>query len=114
MKTILLSGYSFIAATRTLDCSATSGFDIRNLIAVLNVTRNAIIYAPGVSGLGYSNLVGGNVLTLSYDTTGQNNADALTVYYDAGIGRQADAKSLSVALSTEDAALLTALLTATA
>lgn len=110
MKTSLTADYSFTASTRTLDFSATSGFDVKRLVAVINLTRGVIIYAPSVTG--YSSISGGNVLTLSYDTTSQSDSDALMVLYDAPhLGRQADAASQSAALSTEDVALLGALLT---
>ena len=60
MKTSLTADYSFTASTRTLDFSATSGFDVKRLVAVINLTRGVIIYAPSVTG--YSSISGGNVL----------------------------------------------------
>jgi hypothetical protein len=81
MKRVLTT-YTFTAAAKTLDLSATSGFDIQRLVGVVNITRHVIIYAVGITGKGYSNLSGGNILTLDYDTTSQADADKLMVIYD--------------------------------
>ncbi|WP_267426370.1 hypothetical protein [Methylobacterium sp. GC_Met_2] len=83
MKTVLTSGYAFTAATKTLDFTGSTGFDVRRLLAVLNLTRGALVYAVGTAGLGFSTLAGGNVLTLAFDTTAHANGDALMVLYDA-------------------------------
>src|SRR5919202_696480 len=81
MKSLFTPAYTFNAAARTLDLSAISGFSIRRLVAVINITRGAIIYAPGITG--YTNLAG-SVLTLAYDTTGHANSDDLMIFYDDG------------------------------
>jgi hypothetical protein len=81
MKRVLTT-YTFTAATKTLDMSATSGFDIKRLVGVVNITRRVIIYAVGITGKGYASLSGGNILTLDYDTTAQADADKLMVIYD--------------------------------
>lgn len=82
MKTVLTSGYSFTASAKTLNFSGTSGFDVRRLLAVLNLTRGALVYAVGTAGLGYVAL-SGSTLTLAFDTTAHANGDALMVLYDA-------------------------------
>lgn len=112
MKRALTTGYTFTAATKTLDFSALSGFNARYLVAVVNVTRKAMIYGVGLTGKGYTSLTGGNVLVLEYDTTAQDDADVLYIQYDdIGVGRVADAAALSVALSTEDVAILNSIAT---
>ncbi|MCJ2102472.1 hypothetical protein [Methylobacterium sp. E-046] len=82
MKTVLTSGYTFTASAKTLDFSGTTGFDVRRLLAVLNLTRGAVVYAVGTAGLGYSALTG-SVVTLAFDTSAHANGDAMMVLYDA-------------------------------
>lgn len=60
-----------------------AGFDIKRLAAVINVTRNVIIYAPGLSGTGLFSSTG-NTITLQFDTSTQNANDSLQILYDMG------------------------------
>lgn len=69
------------AGAGTLDLSGIAGFDIRRLIAVINLTRNAVLYIP--SSTPYAGIAGA-VLTLSVDTSTHNAADQLWVKYDDG------------------------------
>lgn len=74
-------------------------FRINNLYAVINVTRNTIMYAPGAAGMG-GNMQSTNfgattdfpaqtpyILTLSMDTSSYNAADVINVIYDVPSGR---------------------------
>ncbi|RVU13201.1 hypothetical protein [Methylobacterium oryzihabitans] len=92
MKTII-DGVTFSASTRALNFSAVAGFDPRRLLAVFNLTRAALLYAPATPGVGYTafNAVSG-VLTLAADTTGHANADTLVVMYDKPGGDASDSK----------------------
>ncbi|WP_298958994.1 hypothetical protein [uncultured Methylobacterium sp.] len=70
-----------------------TGFDLRRLLGVFNLTRAAILYVPGTAGLGHTAFNGStNVLTLSADTTGHANSDALVVMYDKPGGDASDSK----------------------
>jgi hypothetical protein len=90
MKQVLNFAPTFNKTAKTLDFSGYTGFDIRNLLAVINNKAGVIIYAQGVSGKGYSSFAAG-VVTLSYDTSAQANTDSLTVLYDTSdIGTSAD------------------------
>lgn len=82
MKILSSFNPAFSAANKTLDFSLMQGFNIDRLYAVINVTRNQPIYIPGAPGLGTTAIVGSKI-TLSYDTTGHNDADELNVYYSA-------------------------------
>ena len=87
MKNII-TGYTFNAAAKTVDLSSISGFDIKRLMAIVNVKTGTIIYAVGDPATGYASIAG-SVVTLTYDTTAMNNSDALSVIYDQrseGIG----------------------------
>ena len=60
-----------------------TSFDIRRLFAVINQTRNVLIYAETVTGLGYTawnNTT--KVLTLQADTSLYSSIDSLQVIYD--------------------------------
>ncbi|HAB99250.1 MAG TPA: hypothetical protein DCE71_05460, partial [Parachlamydiales bacterium] len=81
MKQALNFSPVFNPAARTLDFSGYSGFDPKRLIAVINIDRNAIIYATGRSDIGLSS-ISGSTITLIFNTTSHNAADRLTVLYD--------------------------------
>ena len=90
MKIALNFNPTFNPASKTLDFSSLSGFNIKNLFAVINISRNQIIYAAGQSALGTSNMAG-SIITLAFDTTSHNAADVLMILYDAtDIGQASD------------------------
>lgn len=82
MKILSSFNPAFKASTKTLDFSLMQGFNVDRLYAVINVTRNQPIYIPGAPGLGATAIAGAKI-TLSYDTTGHDDADELNVYYSA-------------------------------
>jgi len=75
-------------------------FNVHDLYAVINVTRNVIMYAPGAAGLGGSTTSTNfgttssfpaqtpYVLTLSLDTSTFSDTDILNVIYDVPAGTQ--------------------------
>jgi hypothetical protein len=75
-------------------------FAISKLYAVINLTRNVVMYAPGASGIGGSTtstnfgdtsaFPANNpcILTLSLDTSTYSSTDILNVIYDVNSGRQ--------------------------
>lgn len=82
MKKILnVSKYTFNPANKTVDFSLIPDFSLNRLYGIVNVTQNALIYAPGASGLGVSS-VQGDVVTLQYDTTSHKTTDVLNIYYE--------------------------------
>lgn len=93
MKILSSFDPAFSAANRTLDFSLMQGFNIDQLYAVINVTRNQPIYIPGAPGLGVSGIEGAKI-TLSYDTTGHDDTDELSVYYSATDARNESNMSL--------------------
>lgn len=90
MKQLLGFKPQFNPTNKTLDFSAWSNFSINKLYAVINVTRNQIIYAPGAPNLGTSSIVG-SIITLSFDTSSHSSSDILNVYYDAAPGFESNA-----------------------
>lgn len=81
----IITNYTFIPASKQIDFSAYSGFDIQKLKAVINITTNQLIYQSGNPTYGYSSFAL-NVLDLVYDTTSMNNSDLLQIYYDTTNG----------------------------
>lgn len=83
MKIAITPNYVFTPATRTLSFAGFAGFNIRKLVAVINLTQGGtLIYCAGIAGLGYTGLAGGNVLTLAFNTTAHGAGDTLLIYYD--------------------------------
>lgn len=59
-----------------------TNFDIRSLYAIINITREIIIYAPSLSGRGYT-AISGDLITLESDTSTHNGADLLQFIYES-------------------------------
>jgi hypothetical protein len=57
-------------------------FDIRKLIAIINQTREQLIYGVGVNGFGYTN-ISGDTITLEFNTSEYDSQDVLNVIYDS-------------------------------
>jgi hypothetical protein len=81
MKRLITTPYIFDASAKTLNLSSIDNFDIKKLYAVLNITRNQIIYAIGTSDFGLQSL-SGSMLTLVHDTTTYADTDDLGIIYD--------------------------------
>lgn len=85
MKAVYLSNAIFtpgVAGAGTINLSGISGFDVRNLYLINNVSQNVVVYAAGTQSKGLAGTTGTTV-TLCADTTGQNTNDILQVLYDA-------------------------------
>jgi hypothetical protein len=75
--------YTFTPSTSKISFSSHPGFNIRWLSAIIDVTTNAFIYLPGVSGFGLSALdASGTILTLSNPLAGCSSTDLLNFHYD--------------------------------
>jgi hypothetical protein len=81
MKKFITPKLTFAPAAKTIDFAGIAGFNIKNLISVINQTRGVVIYSTASATLKYTNLTG-TVLTLNYDTTAQNANDVLQVIYE--------------------------------
>ena len=91
MKTVLSTNPTFTPGTPGtgyLDFTGVSGFSINRLYAVVNITRNAVIYAEGQNGSGLNNWnSGNNRLYPQFDTSSHNSGDLLQcIYDDATVG----------------------------
>jgi hypothetical protein len=84
MKNFITPSYTFTpgaSGVGTIDTNIVN-FNVKLLVAIINITREQIIYAPQLSGYGYTNIVG-DTITLEYDTTGQSGSDILQIIYEA-------------------------------
>lgn len=83
MKTVLVPNPTFNPAAKTLNFSAVPGFQLNRLFAVIDQTKNEVIYAVSSPGLGYTSFVA-NVLTLEKNTNvaGFNAGNSLICVYD--------------------------------
>lgn len=63
-------------------------FELDKLYAVINVTRNQLLYVPGGSGLGLfaTDTQPADVLTLELDTSTYSDTDDLNVIYEVTTG----------------------------
>lgn len=59
-------------------------FDIKLLLAVVNITRETIIYSSALSGRGYT-AISGDTITLEFNTTGFSSSDILQIFYDSTV-----------------------------
>jgi hypothetical protein len=76
----LISNYIFDASARTVQFADYTSIDLESLLLITNVTDNKIIYNFANPSRGGG--VNGNTVTLTYDTTGMSDTDALQIYYD--------------------------------
>ena len=73
--------FTFTPSANTLNLYGVPSFDVRQLKLVVDLTAQAILYAPGTPGLGYTAIVGSN-LTLQAPMAGCQAGDTLLVLYD--------------------------------
>ena len=101
MKQALTFNPTFTASAGTLNFTGLAGgFSLNRLQAVINNTRNAIIYCPAMgSGYGYSNF-SANTITLQYSTAGMADSDSLTCLYDV-VGATTSANASPVTLASD-------------
>ena len=86
MKQIIDFAPVFTPASGALDFSLMPDFELKKLMAVINMTRGQVIYATGKQGLGFTSFSAG-VLDLEFDTSSQSSGDVLQVLYDDGSTR---------------------------
>lgn len=76
----IFKNYSFDASAKTIQFNSVGTLYASNILLVVNLTRNAIIYNPFVSGKGGT--VSGNTLTLDLDVTAYDDGDLLQIHYN--------------------------------
>jgi hypothetical protein len=87
MKQIITPTYIFNPATKTIDFTAFT-FDVKRLLAIVNLTTDDVIFAAG--DIGYVSSTSSQIV-LVFDTTAMSGSDVLQFFYDTeDIGRSSD------------------------
>jgi hypothetical protein len=81
------STFSFNATAKTITFSAPIPASQQQILAVLNVTRNAWLYLPVQAA--YGGTWSSPVLTVTASTTGHSNSDVLQIFVDDGLATTA-------------------------
>jgi lysophospholipase L1-like esterase len=81
------STFSFNASAKTITFSAPIPASQQQILAVLNVTRNAWLYLPVQAA--YGGTWASPVLTVTASTTGHSNSDVLQIFVDDGLASTA-------------------------
>jgi hypothetical protein len=76
----IVKNYTFDKTAKTVTFTNYTTVVLERILAVINVTKNIVIYRPDNSAK--NGTVSGNVLTLSYDTSTMSNTDKLMILYD--------------------------------
>lgn len=80
MSRILDTGIAFNPAEKRVTFEGIPGFSVRKVVAIINLTRRATIYAFDKPSLGFTASTSTS-MTLAYDTAAHNANDLLTVVY---------------------------------
>jgi hypothetical protein len=84
MKSFITPTYVFtpgLSGVGTIDLSGITNFDIKRLVAIININSNIIIYNVANPLAGFTT-VANSVVTLDYDTSAMSSSDLLQVIYD--------------------------------
>jgi len=100
MKSLIQYKPQFNPTLGTLDFRTLGTFNINRLYGVINVTRNAILYAPGAIGYGVT-AVNRGVVTLEVATASHSATDVINVYYEMDLAQDVTAQELQFQILTE-------------
>lgn len=84
MKKFITPTYNFTpgaSGVGSVNLSGVTGFNVKNLVSIINQTKGVVIYATGSQSLKYTNVTGTTV-TLFADTSSMSAGDALQVIYE--------------------------------
>jgi hypothetical protein len=84
MKSFITPSYIFtpgISGVGTIDLLGIENFNIKRLVAIININSNVIIYNVASSTAGFT-AVNNTTITLDYDTSAMSSNDLLQVIYD--------------------------------
>lgn len=84
MKDFLPTSYTFTPGASGVGTIslAIANFDPKRLVAIINQTRGAVIYATGSTDTRYT-AISGNLLTLNVDTSTHSASDTIQVIYNS-------------------------------
>lgn len=78
----LQTQYTFVAASKTIQCDDFLRFGLPRILLIVNVTRGVVVYNP--SNTATTGTLSDSTLTLTFDTTSHSNTDMLQVFTDDG------------------------------
>jgi hypothetical protein len=84
MKSFITPSYIFTpgaSGVGTINLSSIANFDIKRLVAIININSNIIIYNVASSTSGFTT-VNNAVITLDYNTSAMSATDLLQIIYD--------------------------------
>ncbi len=73
-----IGSYTFDASAQTVTIAGTKTFKIEEILSIINVTDQEIIYSPSDEDKGGT--ISSNVITLEYDTTSMADTDDLQIF----------------------------------
>lgn len=76
----LITNYTFTAASNTIKLNDYSSVSLEGLLLITNVTDNVILY--NFASNTYKASITGNIVTLTYNTSGMSDSDNLQIWYD--------------------------------
>lgn len=85
MKDFTITDYIFspgVSASGFVDLYSVEDFDITRVIAIINQTKGAVIYATGSTDKRYTS-VSGNKIYLNFDTSSHSSSDKLQIVYNS-------------------------------
>jgi len=77
-----IGAYTFDASAKTVTFSSMGTVNLEDILLITNVTDNVIIYNFADNLLGGT--ISSNTVTLTYNTTSMDDADALQIFVDVG------------------------------
>ena len=93
MKKFITPTYTFTpgaSGVGSVNLSGITGFNVKNLVSIINQTKGVVIYATGSQSLKYTNVTGTTV-TLFADTSTMSAGDTLQVIYEDNTAQPVEA-----------------------
>lgn len=80
--------YTFDASERTITFDSWTAIDLKQILLITNLTAQTVIFDFSRFGLGGT--TAGNVLTLTFNTVGQNDTDDLQIFLSTELETRVD------------------------
>ena len=86
MKNLITPLYIFTPGASGVGTIQTNikDFNVKSLLAIINITRETIIYSGALANKGYTNL-SETTITLEFDTSAHSSTDILQIFYDSTV-----------------------------
>jgi hypothetical protein len=86
MKNLITPLYIFTPGASGVGTIQTNikDFNVKSLLAIINITRETIIYSGALANKGYTSL-SETTITLEFDTSTHSSTDILQIFYDSTV-----------------------------